>query len=82
MKPLETYNLVVSTAEVQLIGAALSELPFKVSAQLINSLQAQVTEQERAAAEPKTSEVAEVITASNGPPVIYTADTLPDEETE
>lgn len=40
------FTLHVTEAEVNLIGQALAELPFKISAALISKLQQQVNEQQ------------------------------------
>jgi septal ring factor EnvC (AmiA/AmiB activator) len=42
------YVLKLSEQEIQIVGAALNELPRKISNNLVNKIQAQVTEQEQA----------------------------------
>jgi len=49
---MKTFNLLLDEQEINVLGAALAELPFKVSANLIQKLQQQVNEQQ-----PKTGEV-------------------------
>ena len=46
------FTLQVDEAAINLLGAALSELPFKVSAALIQELQKQVNEQQQPVVEP------------------------------
>ena len=49
---MKTFTLTVTEDQVNLLGAALSELPFKVSAALIQELQQQVNEQNQPVVEP------------------------------
>jgi cytochrome c553 len=50
----EDYTLTLSQAEIQQIGAALSDKPFKEVAALIAKLQAQVNAQQAKEAPPTT----------------------------
>jgi hypothetical protein len=40
-----TYTISLTDQEVQVLGAALAELPFKVSSALISNIQNQINEQ-------------------------------------
>lgn len=44
---LSEYILKLTSQELQILGLALGELPFKQSAPLINKLQTQIQEQEK-----------------------------------
>lgn len=52
MAALSNYTLRFTAADVNLLAAALSELPLKVAGKLFGELQQQVLAQERLAAEP------------------------------
>ena len=47
---LQEFSLKVSSQELQVLVGALHDQPYKVVAQLLNKLQAQVMEQEKVAA--------------------------------
>ena len=53
------FNLTVTDQEVNLIGAGLQELPFKVAAPLIQKLQQQVSTQQTTETSPPTASASE-----------------------
>jgi hypothetical protein len=53
---MEKYTFVLTPDEVSLVGQALGELPYKLSAGLITKLQRQANEQENAAKAPDPTE--------------------------
>ena len=48
---MKTFTLVVSEEQINIIGAALAELPFKVAAPMVQELQKQVNEQQQVKAD-------------------------------
>lgn len=53
------FNIQFTPAEMNLVGVALGKLPFEAVARLMASVQAQITEQEQAAAAQETPKQAE-----------------------
>jgi hypothetical protein len=51
MLPLPSYSFVFSSQQMQIIVMALQDAPYKVAAPVLNHMQAQIDQQERAAVE-------------------------------